>query len=483
MNDLVFQPLNIIATAIREKEITAVEVLDAHLGQIAKHNPAVNAIVTLNEKEAKEQAALADTELSQGTVRGPLHGVPVTIKDTFETAGLLTTASFKPLADYIPVKDATVVARLREAGAIILGKTNMPELAMDVQSNSPIFGRANNPWDLDRTPGGSTGGGGAAVAAGFSPLEVGSDLAGSVRIPAHFCGVFGFKPTNNRISIAGHIPDIPPVTVRGVRHSGCPGVLARSVKDIQIALKILEGPDGRDWEVPPTNSNSLERRNLDELRIAWTDDFHGAPLDEEIRQAMAMTADKLANLGCRVENCVPADFNFPSALETGGQITGAELGSTIPAIGRFLMRLRYYSPSNKSDFVQGLRSGLKLDLPKYMAALSKRDAFNTKLDNFLMEWDAWLCPVTAMCAFPHWKQHKPFMVNGQPLNYTASFTNFTAVFSMTGNPVMVLPVSQSVQGLPIGLQLIGRCWHDFELLEVADLIASAIVPFRRPTGF
>ena len=483
MNNIVFQPLHQIAAAIRDGKISAVTVLDIFLDQIAKHNPSLNAIVTLDEKEAKKQAVLADAELAQGILRGPLHGVPVTFKDTYETAGLLTTSSFKPLANYVPETDATVVARLRQAGAIVLGKTNMPELAMDAQSNSPVFGRANNPWDLERTPGGSSGGSAAAVAAGLSPLDIGSDLGGSVRIPAHYCGVYGFKPTENRISIAGHIPEIPPVKVRGVRHCGCPGILARSIEDCRIALEILEGPDGRDWEIPPIRSNVVKKRELRDYRIAWTDDFADFPLDNEVRLAMENMTEELAGLGCRVEKCAPPDFDFLSALETGGQITGTELGIGMPAVARLLLRTRTFTFTTKSTWLEGIRSGLKLDIKKYMAALSKRDAFNTILDKFLTEWDAWLCPVTATCAFPHWKPHKPFVVNGQKLNYTASFTNYTAVFNMTGNPVVVLPVAQSSRGLPIGFQLAGRRWHDGELLEVAEQLADAIAPFKQPPGY
>jgi len=235
MKEFVFQTAAQLAGIIRSREASSAEVLEDHLRQIREHNPALNAVVTLDEERALERAREADAALAQGEIWGPLHGVPVTIKDTFETAGLRTTASFKPLADYRPQTDATVVARLRAAGAIILAKTNMPELALDIQSVSPIFGRANNPWDLGRTPGGSTGGGAAAVAAGLSPLEVGSDIGGSIRIPSHFCGLFGFKPTENRVPESGHIPGLPGEP-RTVRHMGVFGPLARSVEDLKSRL-------------------------------------------------------------------------------------------------------------------------------------------------------------------------------------------------------------------------------------------------------
>ena len=209
MSEWVHLTVHQLAQAIRERKVSAVEVVQAHLNHIAQHNPALNAIVTLDEERALQRAKEADAALARGEMWGPLHGVPVTIKDAFETAGLRTTSSFPPLAHYVPKQDATIVARLRAAGAIILGKTNMPILTVDIQTNSPLFGRANNPWDLGRTTGGSTGGGAAAVAAGLSPLEVGSDGGGSIRIPSHFCGVFGLKPTEHLVPGTGHIPDLP----------------------------------------------------------------------------------------------------------------------------------------------------------------------------------------------------------------------------------------------------------------------------------
>ena len=205
---LVFLTATQLAEKIRSGETTSLEVVQAFLKQIETYNPILNAIVTLDAQGALERAKEADEALARGELWGPLHGVPVTIKDSFSTAGMLSTSSHPPLADYVPPEDATVVARLRNAGAIILGKSNLPELAGDFQTNSPIFGITNNPWDLSVTPGGSSGGSAAAVAAGLSPLEIGSDLAGSIRIPSHFCGVFGMKPTEHLVSGFGHFPGL-----------------------------------------------------------------------------------------------------------------------------------------------------------------------------------------------------------------------------------------------------------------------------------
>ena len=236
MQDLAFHSASHLATAIQERQISAQEVLDRHLRHITRHNSALNAIVTLNDGSAREQAQQADAALAEGTIWGPLHGVPITIKDLFFTEGIRTTFGYKGFADYIPNRDSTIVARLRAAGAIILGKTNLPYPSTDIQTHNPLFGRTNNPWNLNTTSGGSSGGGAAAVAAGLSPLDIGSDLGGSIRIPAHFCGVYGFKPTEHRV------PSMPPTKLNTTRHMLATGILARSIADLKLGLRINEHP-------------------------------------------------------------------------------------------------------------------------------------------------------------------------------------------------------------------------------------------------
>src|SRR5918997_4917821 len=242
-----FSSANEIAAAIRLRRVSSSEVLDLYLARIAKHNKALNAVVTLDEAGAKARAKHADKALARGELWGPLHGVPMTIKDALETADLRTTGGHPPLSNHVPKKDATAVARLRAAAAVLIGKTNVPPLSADGRADNPIFGRTNNPWNLERTPGGSTGGGAAAVSAGLSAFDVGSDLAASVRMPAHWCGLFGLKPTERRVPNTGHIPEVPGMP-RAVRHMNVLGPLARSVEDLELMLGIIAGADGHDWE-------------------------------------------------------------------------------------------------------------------------------------------------------------------------------------------------------------------------------------------
>jgi amidase len=299
MNDLIEASAVQLAAIIRARSASSLEVVEAFLARIRSANPAINAIVTLDEEGARRRAGEADAALDRGELWGPLHGVPLTIKDSFETAGLRTTAGFPPFSKNVQERDATVVARLRKAGAILLGKTNLPPLASGNQTVNPIFGRTNNPWDLSRTPGGSSGGSATAVAAGLSALDLGSDVGGSIRGPAHLCGVYGLKPSGGRLPLAGNLASAkttrPGPLWEVMSQFPVYGPLARSVADLRLAFAVLAD----DGTPPEVGTGGL--RPARDLRIAWSDDVGGMPIIEEIRQAVRHTAEKLAAEGCRVE--------------------------------------------------------------------------------------------------------------------------------------------------------------------------------------
>jgi amidase len=489
VNELNFLSATELADNIRERRVSSREVLEAHLRQIAAVNPAVNAIVTLNEEQAHSKAQEADDALAHGNIWGPLHGVPVTIKDVFETEGLRTTSSFRPLSSYIPKQDATVVARLRAAGAIILGKTNTPEMAGDEQTNSPLFGRTNNPWDLERTPGGSSGGSAAAIASGMSPLDIGSDIGGSVRNPAHFCGVFSLKPSDYRVPFTGHIPPPPGSKGRGLlRYFLTPGPLARSVEDLRLALSILAGPEEREWEVPPVPWEPTPGKELSGLRIAWSDDF-GFPLSSEIRDALAGLASKLDKLGYHVERCSPQEFDFTHALQVYGLLKEAALTvrSTPLHIPRFIWRSLAELIPTSNPTARGLLQGAGTNLQGYAGALSQRDVFIAKMEAFLSNWDAWLCPVAALPAYPHILTRNPIEqlratveVDGQKIPYLLATSVYTGLFNLTGNPVIVIPLAHTKDGLPIGVQVVGKRWADMALLSTAEQLAGVTGGFQAP---
>jgi amidase len=322
--ELVFWPAHRMAAAVRAREVSSGELVEAHLTWIARRNPALNAVVILDEAGARARAREADAALAAGVSWGPLHGVPITIKDIYDVAGMRTTYGYKPTRLHVASRHATVVQRLLDAGAVLLGKTNIPEISFDWQCLSPIFGRTVNPWDPTRSPGGSSGGSAAAVAAGLSPLDIGSDSAGSLRIPAHYCGIYTLRPTENRIPTTGH-GELPGM-LRAVRHISTCGPLTRSVEDLSLALSLLEGPDGRAWEVPPPPPMGPVPGSLSECRFAYSEEL-GVPVSEEVKAVLRDTVARLERAGARVERCTPPDFDMDSALRAWGWLMGTETGA------------------------------------------------------------------------------------------------------------------------------------------------------------
>ncbi len=471
-----------IAAAIRARRTSASEVLDLYLQRIARHNGALNAICTLDEQGARARARAADEALGRGELWGPLHGVPMTIKDALETAGMRTTGGHPPLTHYVPQRDATAVARLKAAGAVLLGKTNVPPLSADYRADNPIFGRTNNPWDLSRTPGGSTGGGAAAVSAGLSAFDVGSDLAGSVRTPAHYCGLFCLKTTERRVPNTGHIPE-PPGLPRAVRHMNVLGPLARSVEDLGLILKVIAGPDDSEWDVPPVPLGEAPERALGSHRIAWSIGFAGLPVTRDTSKAIESLASQLSSLGCRVEQKMPAHFDIEAAWEAWGEIVIAERAATAPE--RVVERVAALNATLGGDVAAGRGSakGARATIADYMTALTRRDQLITALERFFDDWDAFLCPVTVSPAIPHVPFGTPIDVDDKKVPYFLAGTSYTCVFNLTGHPVVVLPLARSKEGLPIGVQLVGRRWGEPALLALAAKLALITGAFQPPPGY
>lgn len=476
-----------LAADIAAGRLAAADALEHCLQRIECLNPALNAIVTLDRDGARAAARAADRAVQAGATLGPLHGVPVSVKDSFATAGLRTTSSHPPLANHVPARDAAVVARLKAAGAVLVGKTNLPELAGDPQCRSPLFGVCNNPWNLALTPGGSSGGSAVAIAAGFSHLELGSDIGGSIRIPAAYCGVAGFKATENRLPRSGHIPHLPDGS-RSVRHMLSFGLLARSVADLRLGLELTAGPDGDDLEVPPVPVQPATPLPDRPLRIAWWDDFGALPLCRQTRATLAATVAQLTAAGHRVERAFPADFDIAAAWYTYGVIGGGEIGLGMPAIEQFLFRNLGRLLPRTQRILRGFSSGLHFDLRRYNAALNQRDHLIAALEHFLEDWDILLCPVAPTAAYPHIavsKFGKPpsVPVDGQRLPYLEGTISLAIPFALTGSPVVVLPTYAPDGSQPVGLQWIGRRWQDEALLDRCALVDALLGGFRVPPGY
>ncbi len=456
MKDMVFSSTTQLAAAIRARQVSATEVLEAHLAQIATHNPALNAIVTMDVEQAYKRAREADAALARGVIWGPLHGVPFTLKDAHATAGMRTTTGFPPL-DHVPQTDSSVTARLKAAGGILLGKTNVAMLLADYQTTNPIFGRTNNPWNIERTPGGSSGGAAAALAAGMTPFDIGTDLSASIRIPSHFCGVCGLKPTEQRVPLTGLIPGL--TTPRSVRIMSCIGPMARTVDDLALLYTIIAGPDGRDTEVQPVPVDKMPELELKQLRVAFAPTFPGLPVAAEIRGTVEELAKQLRPLCAAVEEATLPQVDFNHDLMSAGALIGMITGA--------------FQPEEQEQ---------PTTLAQYLEALDRRDQSILAWEQFFEKWDVLLCPPSMMTAFPHCEAGTPLHVDGQEVIYWAVSGHGT-LFNYTGHPAVVLPYKLDRDGLPIGIQMVGRRWDESRLLAMAQALSEVTGTFQRPPGY
>ncbi|MFC7548775.1 amidase [Plantactinospora sp. GCM10030261] len=447
MAELWYESAGALAERLRRRDMSATELLDVFLSRIDEHNPSINAVVSIDVDRARSAAAAADRALARGEA-GPLGGVPMTLKDGHDAAALRTTVGSE-IFDRVPVKDGTVAARLRAAGAVIVGHSNVPPFLADYKSENPIFGRTNNPWSPDRTPGGSSGGAAAALAAGLSPVEVGSDLAGSLRLPPHFCGVYGLKTTENRVPSTGFFRPLPGVP-RSVRLLGAIGPMARDVADLDLVLRVIAGPDGRDVEIPPVPLASRGRRELQGLRLAVAAAVPGADVEQSLRDAVERVAAVAADAGAVISSELP-DVDWDD-LRLFGDLLGAVTGVFDP--------------------------GVQLDaehasLGWYLAALDRRDRFVGAWDRFFEGCDALLLPPATTVAFGH--DATSYGDQGHQMVFA----------NLAGLPALTVPAGLDDAGLPVGLQIVGARWSEVRLLEIAAALEEAgVLPgFRPPPGY
>ncbi len=483
MNELNFLSASQLAHLIRERKVSAVEVMEAHLKQITLHNPKLNAIVTLDEEHARQRAEEADAALARGEMWGSLHGVPITIKDSFETAGLRTTSGYPPFSHYVPQRDAAVVTLLRQAGAIVLGKTNLPPLAAGRQSVNPIFGRTNNPWNLERTPGGSSGGSAAAVGAGLSPLDIGSDISGSLRMPAHFCGIYSLKPTGGRIPLQGHRASVKPLKMPAgwevMFQLPAAGPLARSIDDLRLSLSVIADPKTPALQPAPV-------RSLHALRVAWTDEMATLPIGTEVRAAIQSLANRLAQAGACVERHVAPGAAYAEAWQSAAAALAAMNTLFQPPLTRLLRKSTALIPASRlpQDPIQrGFMIGAASQSKRMQQVFEQRQSLIRRVEDFLAQWDAWLCPVFSSPAFTHRPLGAPIEIEGRSLSADLAEVMPNVIFNFTGHPVVVIPIGLSSDGLPIGVQIVGKRWGEMELLAVAEQIATVTGGYQRPPGY
>ncbi len=474
-----------LVAAIRRREVGCRELLEACLSAVERHNPTLNAVVTLDADRARRRADEADRALVHGAVVGPLHGLPITVKDSFETAGLRTTCGYPPLAEHVPAADATAVARLVAAGAIVFGKTNTPVLASDWQSYNPLFGATSNPWALDRTPGGSSGGAAAALAAGLTPVELGSDIGGSVRIPAAWCGVYGHKPTHGIIPLRGHIPG-PPGTLAEV-DLGVAGPLARHPQDLALLLDVLAGPDADRavaWRLalPPPRRAALEGYRV----AAWLDD-PAARVDRAVRACLEGAVASLRRAGVRVDDRARPAVDLAHVIRTYETLAFPILMAGLPA-EQFDALVRLAAEARADVETPAVRSARRGTIRHrdWLVANEARMRVRGAMTAFFREWDALLMPVVVVPAVPH-DHSEPFaartiVVDGRTRSYYDLFA-WIALATMALLPATVVPAGRTPDGLPVGLQIVGPYLEDRTPLDLARRLVDVVGGFVPPPGY
>jgi Asp-tRNA(Asn)/Glu-tRNA(Gln) amidotransferase A subunit family amidase len=468
MNDLNFLPAVAMAERIRKKEISPVELVDAHLEQIEKLNPELNAYIQIDSERARQAARDADSVVMSGDTLGALHGVPISIKSSFGVEGLRCEAGTKLRAGLVARQDAVLVTRLKKAGAIILGTTNTPELLMAWETDNVLYGRTNSPWDKERTPGGSSGGEAAAIAAGMSAGGLGSDGGGSIRVPAHFSGICGLKPTPGRIPATGHFP----VSAGPFASIGVVGPMARTVADLKVLFEVTQGPDIGDTNSAPVPLRWPNEDQVRALRIGYFEDDGRTPVTPETRLAVRKAAEALRAAGFQVE-----PFR-PDGLEEARQLWWKYF---VVAGGMLLRPMFNGRESDLSPILKQFLDWAAADPPhtgrSLLDAWIRRDAVRAQFFAQMQEYPILLCPAAAIPAFRHGE--RSWRIDGKTVKYLDAWS-YTEFFNLLGNPAAVVPVSHSPEGLPIGVQVVGRPWEEEQVLAVAAALEYECGGWRIP---
>jgi amidase len=457
VNETLFRSAAEAAEMVRRKEISSRELTEALFARIEAVNPAVNAVVELRREAALQEAAAADEAIGSGAL-GSLHGVPMTVKDSFNVAGLHTTWGNPEFREYVADADATLVRRLKQAGAIVVGKTNVHFMLADFgQTANELYGATNNPWDLTRTPGGSSGGGAAALAAGMTFLECGSDLVGSIRIPASFCGVYGLKPSVGIVPLTGFQPPGPPAGPSEMVYMSAVGPLARSATDLRAALMVTAGPEppaseSYSWRLPPPRCKRLE-----DFRVGVVLDHEQAPVSSEVTTPLSNAVDGIARAGATVVEGWPENVDPVTVAESFGFHVGLF----------FAFQQPYEAFERVSEFIEQENS---------------RMATRAAWSRYFNEIDVFVCPSTFTPAFPH--DARPFdrrtiaTPEGERPYTDQPF--WISHASLPGLPAVVAPIGRTPGGLPVGAQIVGPLYEDDTAITFAELLAEVLGGYERP---
>jgi amidase len=481
---LPFQTAKQLASAVRRKKIGCLELLDLYLKRVEAHNPSLNAIIAMDVEGARKRAKAADRAVKSGRKLGPLHGVPMTIKESYNVTGMPTTWGFPPLKDNIAKSNALVVQRMLDAGVTLFGKTNVPLWLGDYQSYNDIYGTTNNPWDLTRSPGGSSGGSAAALAAGLTGIEAGSDIGSSIRNPAHYCGVFGHKPTYGIVSGKGHAAGdwaSPGADIAVV------GPLARGAEDLEIALGAMAGLDEIDGRGLKVDLPRSKKKSLREFKVAVVLDDPHAEVDQSVQDEIQKLADFLGKRKVKVSDTARPAFDTADMHEVYMKLLNAATSGRMQNEEYAARRVAAegLGPEDKSTLAQMLR-GMVLSHRDWLALNERRHRMRLAWDAFFKDYDVLLCPVTASAAFPH--DHEPnrvkrtIVVNNKKVSPNDQL--FWAGYScVTYLPATAAPIGQTADGLPIGVQIVGPQYGDYTTIAFAKLLEKEYRSFAPPPAY
>jgi Asp-tRNA(Asn)/Glu-tRNA(Gln) amidotransferase A subunit family amidase len=447
-----------MAELIRNRRLSPVELVQAHLDRIERLNPGINAYVQVDGEGALAAAHRAEKAVAENKMLGPLHGVPVSIKSAIEVAGMRCEAGTRLRAGHVATRDAPLVSRLRNAGAIILGMTNTPELLMAWETDNLLYGRTSNPWDLSRTAGGSSGGEAAAIASGCSAGGVGSDGGGSIRVPAHFCGICGLKPTPGRIPATGHFPQsVGPFALLGVV-----GPMARTVADLTLLFEIMQGPDLGDPGAAPVSLRWPDGAQLKKTRIGYFEDDGRTPVTPETRNAVNQAAQILRAAGFEVEPFCPDGLDQARQLwwkffgVAGGMLLGPMTKDRESELSPILKEFNGWVAAEPLHTAQSL-----------LDAWIERDLLRMQIFEQMKKFPVLLSPVAAIPAFRHGE--RSWQIDGKKVEYLDAWS-YCEWFNLLGMPAAAVPISRTAEGLPIGVQVAARPWEEELVLSIAEIL-------------
>ena len=484
MGHFIYKSAIELADMISSGQATSTEIVKDHLAQINKHNPGLDAVVILLEEEALKEAAQCDEEARQGQYRGPLHGVPMTIKEQYWMKGTKTTVNFKMFKDWTAPEDAVIVDRLRKAGAVIMGKTNVPKNLTDYQVSGDIYPECKNPYNPEYSPGGSSGGSSAALATGMTPIELGGDFGGSIRNPSNWCGLYGMKPTES--TVPGHGNICIPEGARGfVFHMATAGPMARSPKDMELVWEIIRGPYNGDRTVPRIEWKNTIGKSLGDYKVAWVDGWPGYETSDETRSLIRNFAEQLQQYDCNTENAGPGNNLHERSLALWVRLFAQLIPQDVPRVFRPFMKMQMRKGllNGYNKYKKEMNKGFKDSFIYYSESMGIRAGIVGEWEQFFDRFDLLVCPMSYGPAYKRGKTGAPIHYDGKKFVYLDYAWPYLACFNASGHPGINIPLGIGKDGLPMGVQVVGPYWSEPDLIQFAKLVSEFTPGFVKPEGY